>query len=150
MIIFVQNYIDIYTFGISFLSRYRKPTFPSIMGSVFGFLRFSMILRKHFFTSSVIGTIVSSLANMLGPVLGGLLFSLLGLNAILYISAVCFFLSAVLEIFIHIPFTKQMSDTTGVRVVFSDLQTSFHFIAKEQPTIWKLSAVYAFCCLLLT
>ena len=87
---------------------------------------------------------------MLGPVLGGLLFSLLGLNAILYISAVCFFLSAVLEIFIHIPFTKQMSDTTGVRVVFSDLQTSFHFIAKEQPTVWKLSAVYAFCCLLLT
>lgn len=38
------------TIGISFLSRYKKPTFPSIMGSVFGFLRFSMILRKHFFT----------------------------------------------------------------------------------------------------
>lgn len=109
-----------------------------------------LVDQSHIMQANSIVDVVSSLANMLGPVLGGLLFSFLGLNAILYISAICFFLSAVLEIFIHIPFTKQMSDTNGVRVVFSDLQTSFHFIVKEQPTIWKLSAVYALCCLLLT
>ena len=42
---------------------------------------------------------VSSLANLLGPVLGGLLYSAYGLESILSISAVCFFCSAVMEIF---------------------------------------------------
>lgn len=110
----------------------------------------ALVDQSHIMQANSIVDVVSSLANMLGPVLGGLLFSFLGLNAILYISAICFFLSAILEVFIHIPFTKQMSDITGVKDVFDDLQTSFRFITKEQPVIWKLSAVYALCCLLLT
>ncbi len=34
----------------------QKTHFTSIIGSVLGFLRFSMIFRKHFFISYVIGT----------------------------------------------------------------------------------------------
>lgn len=39
-----------------FLSRYRNPHLPSIIGSIFGFLRFSKIRLKHSLTSSDIGT----------------------------------------------------------------------------------------------
>ncbi len=40
---------------------------------------------------------------LLGPVLGGIIFGLWGIYPILILSIVCFTVSAVMEIFIHIP-----------------------------------------------
>uniref|UniRef100_UPI003260F8BD MFS transporter n=1 Tax=Clostridium sp. NkU-1 TaxID=1095009 RepID=UPI003260F8BD len=51
--------------------------------------------------------LISSLAGMVGPVIGGILFSIVGLAPILYVSIGCFFVAAVMEIFIHIPFEKK-------------------------------------------
>jgi MFS family permease len=51
--------------------------------------------------------LISSLAGMVGPVVGGILFSIVGLAPILYVSIGCFFVSAVMEMFIHIPFEKR-------------------------------------------
>lgn len=94
--------------------------------------------------------VISSLSNMLGPVIGGILFSFFGLTPILYISAICFFLSAILEMFINIPFKKKQLDRNIFITAFTDLEGSFHFIMKEQPVIWKLSAIYALTCLFLS
>ena len=46
---------------------------------------------------------VSSLASLVGPVLGGVLYSWNGLRPILYVSCACFVFSAVMETFIRIP-----------------------------------------------
>ena len=53
--------------------------------------------------------VISFLANMAGPVIGGILFSVVGLVPILYVSTGCFLLSAIMEIFIHIPFEKKQA-----------------------------------------
>ena len=50
---------------------------------------------------------VATLSNLLGPALGGVIFGLWGLGPILTIGGVCFFCSAVMEIFIRVPHEKR-------------------------------------------
>lgn len=86
--------------------------------------------------NSVINTI-SSFSSLTGPVLGGLLYSAWGLRPVLWVCMVCFFLSAVMELFIHIPFLRQPSDGGILKTVRSDLSESICFLRKEQPVIGK-------------
>ena len=88
--------------------------------------------------------VISSLANMAGPVIGGILFSVVGLVPILYVSTGCFLLSAIMEIFIHIPFEKKQAGGNIFVTGFGDLKDSFQFMFQRQPVLWKVSFVYAF------
>lgn len=88
--------------------------------------------------------VISSLANMAGPVIGGILFSVVGLVPILYVSAGCLLLSAIMEIFIHIPFEKKQAGGNIFVTGFGDLKDSFQFMFQRQPVLWKVSFVYAF------
>lgn len=81
---------------------------------------------------------VNSLARVVGPVLGGLIFGFYGIKPILYLSIICFFLSAVMEIFIHIPFEKQHFKGSVRSLVASDLRESWYFIWHERPEIRRL------------
>ena len=87
---------------------------------------------------------VSSLAGLLGPVLGGIFYSMKGIHVVLAISMVCFFLSAVMEIFIRIPFVKRETDRGAFRIIFGDLKESVRFIAKSQKVIGKVTVIIAF------
>ena len=60
---------------------------------------------------------VTMLANLLGPILGGILYGFFGAIPIIYVSGVCFFLSAILEIFIYIPFEKLKQKGSMVQTV---------------------------------
>jgi len=93
---------------------------------------------------------VTSLAGILGPVIGGILYSIFGLDPILYVSISCFFASAVMEIFIHIPYKKQPQKGNIIATGASDLKDSFYFMFKQRPVLWKVSLVYATVGLLLT
>lgn len=86
--------------------------------------------------NSVINTI-SSFSSLTGPVLGGLLYSSWGLRPVLWVCMICFFLSAVMELFIHIPFLRQPSGGRILKTVRSDLSESICFLRKEQPVIGK-------------
>jgi MFS family permease len=94
--------------------------------------------------------LITSLGSMAGPVIGGILFSVFGLAPILYVSVVCFLASAVLEIFIHIPFEKSPAKGNIFVTGAADLKASFHFVFKTRPVLWKASFVYASVNLLLT
>ena len=48
-----------------------------------------------------------SLSGLLGPALGGIVYQIWGILPVLYVCTVCFTVSAVMEIFITIPFQKQ-------------------------------------------
>lgn len=86
--------------------------------------------------NSVINT-VSSFAFLIGPVLGGILYSAYGLKPILWVCMACFFASAVMEIFIRIPFQKQVSEGSMLKTVKTDFAESIRFIGKEKPVIGK-------------
>lgn len=86
--------------------------------------------------NSIINTI-SSFASLIGPVLGGVLYSAYGLNPILWVCVVCFIISAIMEIFIKIPFQKQTSNDNILKIAKTDFTESIHFIRKEKPVIGK-------------
>lgn len=85
---------------------------------------------------------VSSLANLLGPVLGGLLYSAYGLESILSISAVCFFCSAVMEIFIQIP-SEKGEKKGGLHILLGDLAQSVRFITRQQRAVGRITLTVA-------
>lgn len=86
---------------------------------------------------------VSSLANLLGPVLGGVLYGLFGIRLIAVISVVCFLISAVMELFIHIPHTKRELQGGVMEVVRSDLYESFDFMKTQRPEFLKVAMIIA-------
>ena len=84
---------------------------------------------------------VNALANLVGPVLGGFLYGFFGLMPILIASGLCFFTSAVMEIFLHIPFIRQQKNGGLLRTAGGDIQAAFHFISKENPQVYPLMFV---------
>lgn len=87
---------------------------------------------------------ISALANLLGPIAGGILYSVFGIRLILIISIVCFLLSAAMELFITIPFEKRKAEKSLWRVVEGDLKESLGFIKNKQPVFFKVAVMVAF------
>ena len=87
--------------------------------------------------------LVSSFASLIGPVIGGALFGFYGIMPILYVSVVCFLLSATMEIFIQIPFEKKPVKGNIFAIGFGDLKESFQYMYREQPVIMQFSLAIA-------
>lgn len=80
---------------------------------------------------------VNALANLLGPVIGGALYGMFGLQPILIISAASFLVSAILELFLVIPYTPQTEKIPIFATVKQDFKVSMRFMAIDQPDILK-------------
>lgn len=93
--------------------------------------------QDNFMAANSIINTISSFASLIGPVLGGILYSAYGLKPVLWVCMVCFILSAVMEIFIKIPFQKQASDGGILKTAKTDFAESIRFIRKEKPVIGK-------------
>ena len=88
---------------------------------------------------------VNTLANLLGPALGGVIFGLWGLGPILVTGGVCFFASAVMELFIRIPHQKRPRSAGVLATVGSDLGESWRYISRERPVfLWVTLVLSAF------
>lgn len=94
--------------------------------------------EKNLLAANAVINQVSTLANILGPVLGGVLYGIWGVKAILILAGLCFFASAIMEIFIHIPFTKRKSERSFVFIAIHDFKESLLFIRREKPIISKI------------
>lgn len=93
---------------------------------------------------------ISAIASLLGPIIGGMLFGAFGLPPILLISIACFFASAVMELFIKIPFEKRENNMGLFAIVKSDLHDSLHYIREEKPLLLKIIGLIAVFNLLLS
>lgn len=105
---------------------------PSVQSSIP-----SLVNQDRFMAANSIINTISSFSSLMGPVLGGVLYSAYGLKPILWVCMVCFIVSAVMEIFIKIPFQKQVSDGGILKIVKTDFADSIRFIRKEKPMIGK-------------
>ena len=81
---------------------------------------------------------VSSLASLVGPVLGGVLYSWNGLRPILYVSCACFVFSAVMETFIRIPHASRGEGGSIGRVAQKDMARSLRYIFREKPVVGRI------------
>lgn len=93
---------------------------------------------------------VNALANLVGPILGGAFYGLFGLTPLVWASAVCFFLSAVMELFLHIPFVRQPKTAGAVSQAKKDFEEALCFLTKENPHLFRLLLVIAALNLFLT
>lgn len=96
-----------------------------------------LVKEENVMTANAIINTISSFASLIGPILGGILYSIYGLNPILLICTICFILSAVMEIFIKIPFQKQTFNGNILKTIQSDFSQSIQFLRKEKPVIGK-------------
>ncbi len=86
---------------------------------------------------------VSTLSGLLGPVIGGVLFGAFGIFPILFISIGCFLISAVMEIFIHIPFEERRDGRNVFQAVGRDLRECLIFMKKEKPIFLSILGILA-------
>ncbi|MCI8678251.1 MAG: MFS transporter [Lawsonibacter sp.] len=84
---------------------------------------------------------VATLANLLGPALGGVIFGLWGLGPILTIGGICFFSSAVMELFIRVPHERRPRDTGVLATVGKDLGESWRYISQKRPVFLSVTLV---------
>ncbi len=96
---------------------------PAVQASIPALVRQDQFMAAN----SVINT-VSSFSSLTGPVLGGILYSAYGLEPVLWVCTACFLMSAVMEIFIQIPFQKQVSEGSIFQTVKMDFTESIRFI----------------------
>lgn len=80
---------------------------------------------------------VNAVSMLLGPILGGILYGRFGVLPILVASTACFFASAILEVFIRIPFVKPERNGKALAQIGSDLGAAFHFLRRDQPILLK-------------
>lgn len=102
-----------------------------------------LLQDEHIMQGNAVINLVSSFASLIGPVVGGALFGFYGIMPILYVSAICFVLSAVMEIFIQIPYERKPAKGNIFAIGFSDLKESFEYMHKEQPVIMQFSLAIA-------
>ena len=91
------------------------------------------------------GTVVqvNALSNLLGPIIGGFLYGFIHIDTILFISGVCFFLSAVMELFLRIPFERREKSGKILRTAREDLSGALRFLTHDNPQLFKLLGIVA-------
>ena len=99
-----------------------------------------IVPRDGIVRATAIVSQISALSGLVGPVLGGLLFGLFGIEPVVLVSGVAFAASAVLiVVFVRIPRDAiERSNVGVVRTVVNDIAESFAFLRHDRPVILKL------------
>ena len=101
-----------------------------------------LVSGERVMQANAVINMVSSLSGLLGPALGGIAYSFWGIYPVLAMAAGCFFLSAVMELFIHIPSSRRTRNVSVLREAAADLKQSISYISREKSEIGKLTL----CC----
>lgn len=87
---------------------------------------------------------VASLSYLVAPMLGGVLYAMLGLTPVMYASVVCFFSTAMFECFIKLSYQRTQNQDGVLQGVKQDFLSSMRYISKEQTSLSKLLLLTAF------
>ena len=102
-----------------------------------------LVQKEKLIAGNAVINQVNTLSGLLGPVAGGVLFTLWGIGPILLLSAACFTFSAVMEIFIRIPHERRPSEAGVFQVVRQDLQECCRFVQSEKPVFVSVVVLVA-------
>ncbi|MCI9218013.1 MAG: MFS transporter [Dorea sp.] len=86
----------------------------------------------------------ASLSYLIAPMLGGVLYAMLGLKPVMYASVVCFFITALFECFIKLSYQRTQNEGGVLWIVKQDFLSSMQYISKEQTSISKMLLLTAF------
>lgn len=103
----------------------------------------ALVPKEKILSAYAIVNQIGALANFIGPIIGGMLYGAFGIVIILKVSVLCFVLSAVMEIFIKIPFQKQPTQDKVLQIAAGDLRDSIRFLRMEKPLFVQICIVIA-------
>ncbi|MNC03765.1 enterobactin exporter EntS [compost metagenome] len=107
-----------------------------------------LLEEKNLLKGNGIVSGVSAITNFAGPVLGGLLYSLSGIEPIVIITCVSFLLAATIELFIHMPFQKGKKAHGAILTIWLDLKEGARYVIRENTfllkVIWIAAAMNVF------
>lgn len=81
---------------------------------------------------------VASISYLIAPMLGGILYAVMGLKPVMYASVVCFFITALFECFIKLSYERPHGKGNVLSIVKQDFISSMQYISKEQTSISKM------------
>jgi MFS family permease len=122
--------ITVIMVGLSIVSSFETPVVQSSI---------PLIQKKEsLIQSNAIVSQINMLANLIGPLLAGLLYSAIGkaylqdVRIVFWGCAICFFSAAILEAFIKIPQITLSPISKPLHAIKNDLSESFHFLTSKQ------------------
>ena len=141
----VLIWITIIMVGLAVVSSFETPVVQSSI---------PLIQEKnHLVQSNAIVSQINMLANLIGPLLAGLLYSVVGkttlqgVRIIFWGCAICFFSAAILEAFVKIPKITLTPISNPLHAIKKDLGESLYFLTSKQIYVFKailLNAVFVF------
>lgn len=102
-----------------------------------------LVAEEHLPAANGVVAQVQALSSLLGPVLGGVLYGWVGLAPIVWVGAACFLGSAVMELFLRIPFRRREDGGAPLAAVGRDLRDAGVFLVREQPGLLRVLALIA-------
>lgn len=107
---------------------------PSVQASI----PFLVAPEKIGAANSLVST-VSSLASLLGPAVGGLAYSVFGLEQVLGACGACFVLAALVETLMNIPRPLEGSGEGEPQGFLEDLRAGLRYVVHERPELGKVT-----------
>lgn len=95
-----------------------------------------LVAKSKIESANGIVTGIQAISDIIAPIIGGILFKFIGVDVLIIFSCTAFFLSAVMETFIKIPFTRRKQDKNIVNTIIKDMKVGFKYVVKE-PFILK-------------
>ncbi|USY53457.1 MFS transporter [Bacillus sp. 1780r2a1] len=120
--------IGILLMGLTLISSMYQ---PAVQSSIPVLVTNEQLLKSNGIISGVM-----SMANFVGPIVGSLLYSFMGIKIIVIASALLFLLAAVIELFMKIPYEKRPPEPF-VQMVTKDLKQGAFYIIRENRFILK-------------
>lgn len=109
---------------LSILGAFETPTVQACIPT--------MLQGDNIMKGNAVVNQVASLSYLIAPMLGGVLYAMLGLEPVMYASVVCFFMTALFECFIKLSYQRIQSQGGVLQIVKQDFLSSMQYISKEQ------------------
>ncbi len=121
---------------LSILCAFETPTVQACIPT--------MLQGDNIMKGNAVVNQVASLSYLIAPMLGGVLYAMLGLKPVMYASVVCFFITALFECFIKLSYQRIQNQGGVLQIVKQDFLSSMQYISKEQTSISKMLLLTAF------
>ncbi len=121
---------------LSILGAFETPTVQACIPT--------MLQGDNIMKGNAVVNQVASLSYLIAPMLGGVLYAMLGLKPVMYASVVCFVITALFECFIKLSYQRIQNQGGVLQIVKQDFLSSMQYISKEQTSISKMLLLTAF------
>ncbi len=121
---------------LSILGAFETPTVQACIPT--------MLQGGNIMKGNAVVNQAASLSCLIAPMLGGVLYAMLGLKPVMYASVVCFFMTALFECFIKLSYQRTQNQGSVFQIIKQDFLSSMQYISKEQKSISKMLLLTAF------